>query len=87
MVPLLRGCGPGEGPSTISGKAPTIAGTVALVDQGARFLAFTVGVRSDRCGEFIECCGDAEPLMAGFDVEFVVAASQVLDERVTADHR
>ena len=26
-------------------------------------------------------------LMAGFNAEFVVAATQVLNERVTADHR
>ena len=34
-------------------------GTVAWVDRGARFLALTVGVRSDRCGEFIESGRDA----------------------------
>jgi hypothetical protein len=29
--------------------------------------------------EFVECCRHAEMLWAGFDAEFVVAASQVLE--------
>lgn len=57
-----------------------------MVDRGARFIALKVGVRSDRLGEFIEGCRDTETRMVGFDAEFVVAASRVPDEGVTADH-
>ena len=40
---------------------------------------------SDHVCEFIESCRHAQTLVAGFDSEFVVAASQVLDECVTVD--
>jgi len=42
-------------------------------------------LRSDCCTEFVERCRDAQSAVAGFDAEFVLAASQVLDERVTSD--
>lgn len=42
--------------------------------------------RSDHGCEVIEGCRDAQTVVAGLDAEFVVTASQVLDERVTADH-
>ncbi len=38
-------------------------------------------------GEFIEGCRDTQTLVARFDTEFVVTASQIRNERVTADHR
>jgi len=41
---------------------------------------------SDHRGEFVEGCRGSEVAAAGFDTEFVVAAAQVLDERVAADH-
>ena len=44
-------------------------------------------LRSDRDGQFIERCRESQVLVAGVDAEFVVAASNVLDERMTADHR
>ena len=46
-----------------------------------------VGVRSDRGGELVEGGSETNTLMPGFDDEFIMSASQVLDERVTADHR
>ncbi len=41
---------------------------------------------SDRFGEFVECGRDSQVVSAGVDAEFVVAATQVLNERVTTDH-
>jgi hypothetical protein len=52
--------------------------------EGRGLSRLTVGVRSDRFGEFIESCRQSKPHMTGFDAEFVVAAPQVLDECVTA---
>jgi len=43
-------------------------------------------LRSDRFGEFIEGSRHTSTHMACFDAEFTVAASKVLDERMTADH-
>jgi hypothetical protein len=42
---------------------------------------------SDRYGELIECGRETQALSAGFDTEFVVAAPDVLEEGVSADHR
>ena len=42
--------------------------------------------RSDSCSEFNERDSDAEMTVAGVGAEFVVAAAEVLDERVTANH-
>jgi len=44
------------------------------------------GVRSDREGELIEDGSETNTVMPGFDAEFMMSASQALDERVTADH-
>ena len=41
---------------------------------------------SDGGGEFVECCDKAKVLMAGFGPNFVVAAAQVLYERVAPGH-
>ena len=41
---------------------------------------------SDCEREFVDGGGYAQERMAGFDAEFVVAASEVLDERVFVDH-
>ena len=40
---------------------------------------FLVSMMNSERSEFVECCRDAEMLWAGFDAEFVVAASQVLE--------
>ena len=40
---------------------------------------FLVSVMNSERSEFVECCRHAEMLWAGFDAEFVVAASQVLE--------
>jgi hypothetical protein len=64
-----------------------VTGTVALTDRLARPTVDTPDVRSDQGGELIKRGRDAQTFMTGFDPEFVMAASQVLDERVTADHR
>ena len=66
--------------------SPTRACTVALADRGARCTDVVSAFRSDRCAEFVDCCRDAQMLVAGFDAEFVTAAFQVLDERVPSDH-
>ena len=62
------------------------SGTIALFDDGAQPTGEMSSSRSDRCDEFVERGSDPQTRMAGFDTEFVVAASQVLDERMTADH-
>ena len=41
---------------------------------------------SDRFGELVERGRDSQVVGSGVDAEFVVAATQVLDEGVTADH-
>lgn len=61
-------------------------GTVALVDQRPRLSALGSVCGSDRFGEFVERCRDCQMFMAGFDAEFVVSSSQILDERVISDH-
>jgi hypothetical protein len=43
-------------------------------------------VGSDHYGEFVERGGDSEVSTSGVHAEFVVAAAQVLYERVPADH-
>ncbi len=45
-----------------------------------------VEVRSDHLREFLESGHKTQLLMAGFDAELVVTASNVLDERVAPDH-
>jgi hypothetical protein len=40
---------------------------------------FLVSMMNSGRSEFVECCRHAEMLWAGFDAEFVVAASQVLE--------
>ena len=59
---------------------PKVAGQVARILRDLD----AAGVRSDRPGEFGERGRDA-PMMPGFDAEFVVAAANVLHERVTPD--
>ena len=60
-------------------------GTVALFDQRARRKRLgPVPVGSDGLADFVERRCDAE-VRVGFDTEFVVAPSNVLHERVTAD--
>ena len=61
-------------------------GTVALGDRVARSSVDMSGIRSDRGGELIECRSETNTLMPGFDAKFIMSASQVLDERVAADH-
>jgi hypothetical protein len=46
-----------------------------------------LALRSDRVGEFIERGRETQTLVAGFHTQFVVAAPDVLNERMTADHR
>ena len=64
------------------------AGTVALFDRVAPGPAFLgTYLRSDCPGEFIECCRESQMVVSGVDAELVVAAANVLHERVTAhDH-
>ena len=62
-------------------------GTVALIDRGARPTVDVPDVRSDRGGELVEGCCESSTFVAGVDAEFVVASSEVLDERVAADDR
>ena len=45
-------------------------------------------MQSDHFGEFVERCRDSEMTVSGAGAEFIVAATEVLHERVTAnDHR
>jgi hypothetical protein len=46
-----------------------------------------MSLRSDHRGEFVERCRAANRVDKRVDAEFVVAAPQVLDERVTCDDR
>jgi IS6 family transposase len=55
-----------------------------LFERVAR-LAAVMAFGSERGGEFVERCRDAEVLMSRLGAEFVVASSEVLDERVAAD--
>jgi hypothetical protein len=66
--------------------ANVLGGTVVLVERGARHTGVASAFRSDRCGQFVERCRDTQTMVAGFEAQFVVAASQVLDERVAPDH-
>jgi hypothetical protein len=72
--------------TTTSYDKRATTGTVALIDRRARRTGVASAFRSDRCAEFVECRRDTQMLVAGFDAEFAMAASQVLDERVPADH-
>jgi hypothetical protein len=63
------------------------SGTVALVMFGAWEMPVCSGARSDGLGEFVERGGDPEMTVSSVDAELVVAATQVLHERVTPnDH-
>ena len=64
----------------------TVFGTVALGRRVPRGSEQRPVSGSDRAGEFAECVLDT-PMSARVDTEFVVAATDVLHQRVTAhDH-
>ncbi len=57
-----------------------------MIDQETRAVSCARPFESDHRGKFVERCHYSKSASPGFDTEFVVAAAQVLNERVTTDH-
>jgi hypothetical protein len=51
-----RRCGRSSRPCTPTSGKQIADGAVALVDRGRGSSCLTIGVWSDRCGEFVESC-------------------------------